>query len=265
MPSFSHIFSSCCRPGAEAEDPIPLASVPVAPTAAGPSDAMGRVIVNTAHIESATPGLAYFHDVVGRNLPAGQRAIDLGSGGGRDSKVLAQAGWQVTAVDPRREAATAVSDQARIDFVLGTLADVAAQPGSIQLINCQRVTQLMSLVQLRDMLDRAASMLSPDGHLSISFFGPDHSWTKDPQHRTDSFYDVGAIETELQRCDLQMAATPDEYKGPHKAGNGQQVQCWHEIRIVARKEPQIRQSALATQLRAQVDAAQPPASLTTTG
>ncbi|EJM95859.1 bifunctional 2-polyprenyl-6-hydroxyphenol methylase/3-demethylubiquinol 3-O-methyltransferase UbiG [Herbaspirillum sp. YR522] len=258
MHAFSRILS-CCKPDAAPEQ-HPLEPTDRAQPASSAPGGMGVVIRNTAHIETATPGLEAFYPIIERTQPAGQarRAIDLGSGGGRDSKFLAARGWDVTAADTEKDAAGPLANHARIKFVLGSLDAVAAEPGSIALINCQRVTPFMSLEQLRAMLARASHILSPTGQLAISFFGPSHSWTLEPEHKDKLFYDIEAIETELARCDLKLVAHPNETKGPQRAANGKKVECWHEIRVVAARDVPVREPALAARLRAGMDTQESP-------
>lgn len=243
MKAISNLLGACFK---NEEEPPNAVSDPRA--SATPATGLNAVVKNTANIETPTPGLNYFQSVIGTQKSGG-RAIDLGSGGGRDSKVLAAHGWSVTAVDPLQSAGEAVSNRENIHFVQGKISNTDFPPDSIHLINAQRVAPFMREDELHDMLCRAASLLTRDGHLNISFFGIHHSWAQDPRHASKHFHDERAISAALKGGGLQLTTKPKHEIGPQRAANGQSVDNWHEILVIAKKLPEVKHDGIATRLR----------------
>ncbi len=217
-----------------------------------PAIRMNAVIKNTANRKTPTPGLNYFQEIIGGRRSGGQ-AIDLGSGGGRDSKVLAANGWTVTAVDPLQSAGEAVANRENINFVHGRIFDIDLLPGTVHLINSQRVVPFMSNDELHEMLCRAATLLAPDGHLNISFFDERHSWASDSRHATKHFHDDGAIRDALEQAGLQLTATK-HHMGAKRAANGEMVDNNHEILVITRRLPEVKSDGIAARLRKELTA-----------
>lgn len=253
MPGWQNILSALNR------NPRTQESAYAAPQAETPlqvrpptRSSFSNLIQNTQHLEQPTPGLRYLAETLSNSIPENATAIDLGSGGGRDTRILAHQGWRVTAIDTAEAAGQALgsADPEKVDFKHGTLFDADVKPASIHLINAQRILPFLSPDVLDKTLSRSFELLTPDGHLSVSFFGPAHSWNG--LHQDKTFHGDADIEQILARAGFTLAAKPKHRQGPQKAGNGEQVKNWHEILIIARKKKTASRhsnNATATALR----------------
>ena len=106
----------------------------------------------------SAPGPNRFVTEEAAALPAG-RAVDLGTGEGRNAIWLAERGWQVTAVDfsaagLARAARLAAERGVSVDWVQADLLDYQPAPGSCDLV-------LIAYIHLRPPALRASSAPRP--------------------------------------------------------------------------------------------------------
>lgn len=193
-----------------------------------------QMLINkTKHLAAPTPGLGiFFHHV---NCRPGD-AIDLGAGGGRDSRALKNNGWKVIAIDTSAHVRDALSDvegeSLRVHH--GTLQSAKMESETVDLVNAQRVLPFIHGDALDATLAEAANVLRPGGHLCASFFGPAHSWN-DGKHPALVFHTKEEIEALLKNAGLQVR-TIQSSTNPSRAANGEMVSSWHEINVIAQKK-----------------------------
>lgn len=206
--------------------------------AAGPASAGTRPTVAqaTAHRSSATPGLKAFLDQPdAADIRRTGVAIDLGAGGGRDTRALIRAGWtQVHAVDVDPHAGTALRDvmaSGSAVMHIGTLQNADIPQGGADIVNAQRA--LPFIEDLPGTLSRAHDLLRPGGVLVASFFGPEHSWAEKPKV---SVHGPEQVQQMLEAQGFELVALNHMQEANRTAANGRTVPMWHEIQVQARRK-----------------------------
>ena len=225
-------------PARQAAAPVALARA--APTSSMPSTSapgvgFEGVIKNTASAQTPTPGLSLLFNHVGANyFDKRRQVVDLGAGGGRDTRCFNKKNCHVTAIDPSADVLRSIAEGPGVKVVHGTLQDAGLEPGTTDVINAQRVLPFIHGEALKDTLAGIAAALKPGGYLSASVFGPEHSWN-DGQHPRLRFQTEGDIRQLLEEKGLKMEASQAPKYPNYKAGNGETVKNWHEIQFVAVK------------------------------
>lgn len=115
------------------------------------------------------------HPLVGRYLPVGGAALDIGAGSGRDARALAAHGLDVTAVEPsvglRSIGVASASGIRWIDDRLPDLARIA-DFGRFDLILCSAVLMLVPPTDLTKSFVTMADLLAPRGRIAINVRQP---------------------------------------------------------------------------------------------
>jgi len=100
-------------------------------------------------------------------LPATGRVLDLAAGDGCNSLVLAQAGWEVTAIDISPiglQIGRNADDNRRIDWVVADLDEYVLAEQAFDLVLCFRFLDRQHLPKIVD------QVLKPDGYLLAETF-----------------------------------------------------------------------------------------------
>ncbi|MEV6299136.1 class I SAM-dependent methyltransferase [Actinoplanes sp. NPDC051861] len=160
---------------------------------------------------------------------AGRTAIDLGCGGGRETRALLEAGWRVTAVD--NEPGT----QARLLRTVGGIhaaltvrveafakvkdlppADLVYAGYSLPFTGPPSFSALWTLLR---------STLRPGGRLAVNLFGVHDSWAGRPEM---TFLDAAGARSLVDGLDIEYW---DEEDAPGMAYSGPKH--WHVFSIIA--------------------------------
>jgi SAM-dependent methyltransferase len=141
-------------------------------------------------------------------LPAG-RAIDLGTGEGRNAIWLAERGWQVTAVDfsaagLARAARLATERGVTVDWAQADLLDYQPAPGGYDLVLVAYIH--LPAPGLARVFRAAAAAVAPGGTLLVIGHDRDniahgHGGPQDP----DRLYTAAAVTAELDGLAVQRA------------------------------------------------------------
>lgn len=123
------------------------------------------------------PPSPLLHDAL-RYCPARERALDLGAGALRDSKLLLALGFEVTAID----ASPLIHDAAKeinspcFHVVQETFDQFAFEPGIYDLVNASLALPFNPPGTFDAMFARLKDSLRPGGVFAGHFFGPWDEW-----------------------------------------------------------------------------------------
>jgi len=106
------------------------------------------------------------------------RALDLGAGGGRDTRYLLAHGWQVTAVDSE-PASIAILSQVQdpnLKVVQSSIQDFSFGREEYDLVNAQFSLPFVPAAHFEEVFARIKEALKPGGIFAGVFFGPHDEW-----------------------------------------------------------------------------------------
>lgn len=223
----------CCLTRAGSSPDAPTRIAP-----AGPASFIDR----TGELKHPTPGLNllldHLKDVSPDYFSEQRHVVDLGAGGGRDTRSLLRHNCQVTAVDPdvKMPRKLAASRGPNLQTVTGTLMDASLMNASQDVVNVQRVLPFIHGAALDSTLQEIARVLKPGGILSASVFGPRHTWNNEnhPMYAKLAFQSEDQIRGLLKKAGFELH-TVNASNNQETAGNGEIVPHWDEIRFVAKK------------------------------
>jgi tellurite methyltransferase len=171
----------------------------------------------------------YFPDLSGQ-------ALDLGFGGGRDTKELLRRGWQVDAVE-NDECALELGEQLKADFpclkvIASDFESFAPRDGAYDLINGSYSVPFCRPEAFAAFWERLQKSLKPGGILSCELFGTRDSWNAQPPSGfAMSFFSKPQVEELLQGLQVELLQE-QEFDGATFAGAQKH---WHLFLCVARR------------------------------
>lgn len=160
------------------------------------------------------------------------RAIDLGSGGGRDTVELLRRGWSVLAIDAAPESAVALGGREDLPGTGALVTRIgkfeAARWPAVDLVNASFALPLCPPGLFQDMWEKICITLLPGGRFCGQLYGERDDFARDPNLTCHTAAEVAALfddfEIEMSREEESDAVTP---RGRRKH--------WHVWHIVARK------------------------------
>lgn len=165
------------------------------------------------------------------------RALDLGAGGGRDTRYLLAQGFEVTAVDAQPESVALLAAlpeelkpfQERLRAVESRFEDFPFEPGGYDLINAQFTLPFMAPAGFAAVFARIKDALAPGGVFSGQFFGDRDEWNT--SDTTMTF--LTRAQAEAQLGGLEVV----EFRDLEEDGNvaDGRPKHWHVYHILARK------------------------------
>jgi SAM-dependent methyltransferase len=163
-------------------------------------------------------------------LPQKGRALDLGAGGGRDTRYLLAQGFQVTAVDasPHSVAALSSVQAANLRVVQVAFEDFAFE--TYDLINAQYTLPFVVPRRFRRLFARLKGALNPGGVFAGQFFGTRDQWNTPGRRMTF----LTREQAEAQLRDLELIEFSEEELDGHVADGSPKH--WHTFNIIARRK-----------------------------
>ena len=179
--------------------------------------------------------LEYFHSAmafVDGHKGAGRQAIDLGCGGGADTRLLLARGWRVFAVDaePRAllllEEATPEHHRDRLDIAIGQFHEV-------DLPQADLVYAQFSLPfaggHVDESVDKALAAIVPGGAFVGQFFGANDDWADDAGVAWADRAWVDRTFSDFTELDVDER----DHRGPY--GTHGATKRWHFFHVRARR------------------------------
>ena len=175
------------------------------------------------------------HDLliqVVERFPSPGVAIDLGCGGGIETRELLRRGWHVVAVDQEAAALNSTFGQAppeardrlttqcaAFSSVLLPAADLIWASSSLPFCQPEHFPRLW---------EQISTALCPGGRFAGDLFGVHHAWREDLNM---TFVTMEQVQTLLQSFEVELLNEREEERQTAFQG----IQHWHSFAIVARK------------------------------
>lgn len=155
-------------------------------------------------------------------------ALDLGCGGGRDTRYLLAHGFQVTAVDNEAASLAALADLPRehLHLVQSTFEDFSFT--SYDLINAHFALPFTQKEQFSAVFARLKAALKPGGIFVGQFFGINDTWNT--PETTMTFFTREQAHTQLAGLEI-VEFEEEDRDGTTARGDAKH---WHVYHIVAR-------------------------------
>src|SRR5579859_5141505 len=157
------------------------------------------------------------------------KALDLGCGGGRDTRYLLARGFQVTAVDNEAASLAALADlpRERLHLVQSTFEDFSFT--SYDLINAHFALPFIHKEQFSAVFARLKAALKPGGIFVGQFFGVNDTWNT--PETTMTFFTREQAHTQLAGLEIVEFEEEDQ-DGTTARGDAKH---WHVYHVVARQ------------------------------
>ena len=201
----------------------------MAPSFFMPSESNWREFVRITSAEPPWPRLVR---AAGMFESPGE-ALDVGPGGGRDTRYLLSQGWRVTAVDASPSAAAALRRlprQRNLQLVLSAIEDFV--PASYDLVNAQFSLPFVAPAHFEATVRSLRDSVESGGILTATFFGKHDGWNV---AGTDlNFSTAPDIERLFFGWELIELTEVDE--DGHTADGA--AKHWHIFHLIARRQPQ---------------------------
>ncbi len=162
----------------------------------------------------------------------GPMALDMGSGGGRDTRFLVENGFKVTSVDAVAKAGEYIKmlqDMGRAVFIYSTFEDFAFH--HYDLINASYSLPFVKAKDFPKVWQNIVNSLKPGGILVIDLFGTEDSWNEHDGKM--NFHTKAEVQTLLNGLKIH---TLDEVKNDGSTAQNDR-KFWHVFHIIAQKKP----------------------------
>jgi len=162
-------------------------------------------------------------------------AIDLGCGGGRDTRLLLERGWRVLAIDAEAEAIARLNDSLasqpelrdRLSVQVCPFAEIDWPP-SARLVNASFSLPFCPPDGFADLWRSIAGVLADGGWFCGQFFGDRDEWARHPNITSQRREDVLALLADFAIAELNE----EEYDGTTATNTAKH---WHIFHAIAHR------------------------------
>ncbi len=158
-------------------------------------------------------------------------ALDLGCGGGRDTRYLLAHGWRVTAVDREPYAIKVLAEQPneQLQAVCSSFEEFKFEREKYDMVSAQFTLPFVPSASFREVFARLKESIKPGGIFTGQFFGVRDEWNK-PEN--DMNFVTREDVDDLLRDMTVIELTEDEHMGSTALGR---EKYWHVFHIIGRK------------------------------
>jgi SAM-dependent methyltransferase len=158
------------------------------------------------------------------------RALDLGAGGGRDTRYLLAHGWQVTAVDsePASIAILSQIQDPKLTVVQSTIQDFKFGREEYALVSAQFSLPFVPAAKIAGVFARIREALKPGGFFAGQFFGVRDEWNSPGSAVT--FLPRDKVDELLAGMQVIELTEQDEMGGTATGG----TKHWHVFHVIVR-------------------------------
>ena len=161
----------------------------------------------------------------------GGRALDVGSGAGRDAAYFAEQGFETEAIDPNPLAA--VPEGSGISFRHEAAETFERPAGTYRLVLCNKVLPFItSPGGIEGVLAKISATLAPDGVAAFSLFGERDGWAGRPGVRVLASDEASTVIVAAKLHVLQRWEEEFEMA----AAGANTPKHWHIVRYLAARE-----------------------------
>ncbi len=160
------------------------------------------------------------------------RAVDLGSGGGRDTVELLRRGWSVLAIDEAPESAATLGGREDLPATGALVTRIGrfetARWPAVDLINASFALPLCPPAMFQEMWELICGTILPGGRFAGQFYGERDDFARNPDLTCHTAAEIAIL---LARFEVEMSQE-EESDGVTPRGRQKHWHIWH---IVARK------------------------------
>lgn len=162
-----------------------------------------------------------------------RRAVDLGSGTGRDTVEILRRGWTVLAIDAEKTAIEQLAarddlpSSGRLETRTGRFE--ALDWPEVDLVNSSFALPLCPPAEFPALWSRIAASLGPGGRFAGHLFGDRDEWRGDP---SITFHDAGEVDALLDGYDVEYLREEEDDSITARG----QPKHWHIFHVVARRK-----------------------------
>jgi len=162
------------------------------------------------------------------------KSLDLGCGGGRDTRELLKRGWSVDALDANESAlsltAKLQTSDSRLNLIHEHFEGAEFKIEYYDLINASASLPFCSKENLQVLWQKLLLSLKPGGIISCDFFGINDDWN-DGSYSSMSFLSKSDVEELLAKLKIE-SLVEKEMIGPTALGASKH---WHIFTCIARR------------------------------
>ena len=161
------------------------------------------------------------------------KAVDLGAGGGRDTRELLKRNWDVLAIDvtPRslqEITASAKAFPGRLQTMVASFQSMKLQANTADLVNASYSLPFVPKNQFPAVWKKITAVMKDGGIFAGQFFGVQDEWNN---NKDMTFFDIDEVKKLLEGFEVGYLAEVHSIE----PGGGAPRKHWHYFNVVTRK------------------------------